>query len=269
MVTHTAAAGEDWIKQKRNASHGAGTWWALAPWLVRARDSHGAPAQSRRTWHSSEMALRVFACARGRTCSFHAVCVERVMQGAGNAWLGVWECWGARRRVGKVPEGRSLRDCCSQLRSRNVGVTACSRELDGVDLISERKRRTDARRQRVRPIGDATATACCTLHAPHSSGQGAVVQVGCRVVQARPRTGESRGLSARKLGSGKGVATRFLLAHAAAELRGDRRADAVSRNRADAEPPNRARVSSNHASARVSARAHPLQARVAAAASLV
>ena len=68
------------------------------------------------------------------------------------------------------------------------------------------------------------------------------MQVGCRVVQARPRTGESHGLSARKLGSGKGVATRFLLAHAAAELRGDRRADAVSRNRADAEPPNRARV---------------------------
>lgn len=82
----------------------------------------------------------------------------------------------------------------------------------------------------------------CMLHAPHSSGQGAVVQVGCRVVQARPRTGESHGLSARKLCSGKGVATRFLLAHAAAELRGDRRADAVSRNRADAEPPNRARV---------------------------
>ena len=27
------------------------------------------------------------------------------MQGAGSAWLGVWECWGARRRVGKVPEG--------------------------------------------------------------------------------------------------------------------------------------------------------------------
>ena len=37
------------------------------------------------------MALRVFACARGRTCSFHAVCVERVMQGAGSACVGVWE----------------------------------------------------------------------------------------------------------------------------------------------------------------------------------
>ena len=31
------------------------------------------------------------------------------MRGAGRAWLGVWECWGARRRVGKVPEGRSFR----------------------------------------------------------------------------------------------------------------------------------------------------------------
>ena len=51
------------------------------------------------------MALRVFACARGRTCGFHAVCVERVMQGAGRAWLGVWECWGARRRVGRCPKG--------------------------------------------------------------------------------------------------------------------------------------------------------------------
>ena len=55
------------------------------------------------------MALRVFACARGRTRSFHAVCVEKGMRGAGRAWLGVWECWGARRRVGKVPEGRSFR----------------------------------------------------------------------------------------------------------------------------------------------------------------
>ena len=69
-----------------------------------ARAGHGAPAQGRRTWHSSEMALRVFACARGRTRSFHAVCVERVMQGAGSAWLGVWECRGARRRVGRCPK---------------------------------------------------------------------------------------------------------------------------------------------------------------------
>ena len=51
------------------------------------------------------MALRVFACARGRTRSFHAVCVEKGMRGAGRAWLGVWECWGARRRVGRCPKG--------------------------------------------------------------------------------------------------------------------------------------------------------------------
>ena len=87
-----------------------GSGGARGAWLVRAaRDSHGVPAQSRRTWHSSEMALRVFACARGRTCSFHAVCVERVMQGAGSAWLGVWECWGARRRVGRCPKGDHFR----------------------------------------------------------------------------------------------------------------------------------------------------------------
>ena len=51
------------------------------------------------------MALRVFACARGRTRSFHAVCVEKGMRGAGRACIGVWECWGARRRVGRCPKG--------------------------------------------------------------------------------------------------------------------------------------------------------------------
>ena len=45
------------------------------------------------------MALRVFACARGRTRSFQAVCVEKGMRGAGRARLGVCECvvFGARR----------------------------------------------------------------------------------------------------------------------------------------------------------------------------
>ena len=80
---------EDWIQQKRNASDGAGTWWALAPWLVRARDSHGAPAQGLRTCHRQICAARVFACARGRTRSFHAVCVEKGMRGAGRACIGV------------------------------------------------------------------------------------------------------------------------------------------------------------------------------------
>ena len=63
-----------------------------------ARDGHGAPAQGSRTWHSSELALRVFACARGRTRSFHAVCVEKGMRGAGRACIGVWE-------FGVCPEG--------------------------------------------------------------------------------------------------------------------------------------------------------------------
>ena len=72
---------------------------ARGAWLVRAaRDGHGAPAQGSRTWHSSELALRVFACARGRTRSFHAVCVEKGMRGAGRAWMGVWE-------FGVCPEG--------------------------------------------------------------------------------------------------------------------------------------------------------------------
>ncbi len=69
-----------------------------------ARAGHGAPAQGRRTWHSSEMALRVFACARGRTRSFHAVCVEKGMRGAGRACIGVWECVVPEGEEG--PEGR-------------------------------------------------------------------------------------------------------------------------------------------------------------------
>ena len=69
-------------------------------WCGRLGTAIGCQHRADAQWHSSEMALRVFACARGRTCGFHAVCVERVMQGAGSAWLGVWECWGARRRVG-------------------------------------------------------------------------------------------------------------------------------------------------------------------------
>ena len=74
-------------------------------WCGRLGTAMGRQHRADAQWHSSEMALRVFACARGRTCSFHAVCVERVMQGAGSAWLGVWECWGARRRVGRCPKG--------------------------------------------------------------------------------------------------------------------------------------------------------------------
>ena len=82
-----------------------GSGGARGAWLVRAaRDSHGVPAQSRRTWHSSEMALRVFACARGRTRSFHAVCVEKGMRGAGRACIGVWECVVPEGEEG--PEGR-------------------------------------------------------------------------------------------------------------------------------------------------------------------
>ena len=61
-------------------------------------DAHG---------HSSEMALRVFACARGRTRSFHAVCVEKGMRGAGRACIGVWE-FGVCPEGVMVPEGRSL-----------------------------------------------------------------------------------------------------------------------------------------------------------------
>ena len=79
-----------------------------------ARDGHGAPAQGRRTWHSSEMALRVFACARGRTRSFHAVCVEKGMRGAGRACIGVWEC--------VVPEGDGAR--------RQGGVFRASQQRD-------------------------------------------------------------------------------------------------------------------------------------------
>ena len=81
---------------------------ARGAWLVRAaRDGHGAPAQGSRTWHSSELALRVFACARGRTRSFHAVCVEKGMRGAGRACIGVWE-FGVCPEGVMVPEGRSL-----------------------------------------------------------------------------------------------------------------------------------------------------------------
>ena len=41
---------------------------------------------------------RVFACARGRTRGFHAVCVEKGMRGAGRACIGDWE-------FGVCPEG--------------------------------------------------------------------------------------------------------------------------------------------------------------------
>ena len=104
-------AGEVCCGARRGVSgYAACSGGARGAWLVRAaRDGHGAPAQGRRTWHSSEMALRVFACARGRTRSFHAVCVEKGMRGAGRAWLGVWECWGARRRVGRCPKGDHFR----------------------------------------------------------------------------------------------------------------------------------------------------------------
>ena len=51
------------------------------------------------------MALRVFACARGRTRSFHAVCVEKGMRGAGRACIGVWE-FGVCPEGVMVPEGR-------------------------------------------------------------------------------------------------------------------------------------------------------------------
>ena len=53
------------------------------------------------------MALRVFACARGRTRSFHAVCLEKGMRGAGRACIGVWE-FGVCPEGVMVPEGRSL-----------------------------------------------------------------------------------------------------------------------------------------------------------------
>ena len=48
------------------------------------------------------MALRVFACARGHTRGFHAVCAEKGMGGAGRARRGVYEgvvrvYFGARR----------------------------------------------------------------------------------------------------------------------------------------------------------------------------
>ena len=52
------------------------------------------------------MALRVFACARGRTRSFHAVCLEKGMRGAGRACIGVWE-FGVCPEGVMVPEGRS------------------------------------------------------------------------------------------------------------------------------------------------------------------
>ena len=64
--------------RRRVSGRAPGSGGARGAWLVRAaRDSHGVPAQSRRTWHSSEMALRVFACARGRTCSFFTRCAWR------------------------------------------------------------------------------------------------------------------------------------------------------------------------------------------------
>ena len=46
----------------------------------------------------------MFACARGRTRSFHAVCVEMGMRGAGRACIGVWECVVPEGEEG--PEGR-------------------------------------------------------------------------------------------------------------------------------------------------------------------
>ena len=89
------------------SGYAAASGGARGAQLVRAaRDGHGAPAQGRRTWHSSEMALRVFACARGRTRSFHAVCVEKGMRGAGRACIGVWE-FGVCPEGVMVPEGRS------------------------------------------------------------------------------------------------------------------------------------------------------------------
>merc|ERR1712086_35170 len=60
-------------------------------WCGRRGTAMGRQHRAVAHGHSSEMALRMFACARGRTCGFHAVCVERVMQGAGSACVGVWE----------------------------------------------------------------------------------------------------------------------------------------------------------------------------------
>jgi len=51
-------------------------------------------------------ATRVFACARGRTRSFHAVCVEKGMRGAGRACIGVCECVVPEGEKG--PEGREV-----------------------------------------------------------------------------------------------------------------------------------------------------------------
>ena len=64
--------------------------------LVRA--ARDGPVLADAHGHSSEMALRVFACARGRTRSFHAVCLEKGMRGAGRACVVVWE-------FGVCPEG--------------------------------------------------------------------------------------------------------------------------------------------------------------------
>ena len=94
------------FSERRTAARASRREWSCA-WLwwcerrvagAGGADGHGAPAQGSRTWHSSELALRVFACARGRTRSFHAVCVEKGMRGAGRACIGVWE-------FGVCPEG--------------------------------------------------------------------------------------------------------------------------------------------------------------------
>ena len=76
-------------------------------WCGRRGTAMGRQHRADAHGHSSEMALRVFACARGRTRSFHAVCLEKGMRGAGRACIGVWE-FGVCPEGVMVPEGRSL-----------------------------------------------------------------------------------------------------------------------------------------------------------------
>ena len=75
-------------------------------WCGRRGTAMGRQHRADAHGHSSEMALRLFACARGRTRSFHAVCVEKGMRGAGRACIGVWE-FGVCPEGVMVPEGRS------------------------------------------------------------------------------------------------------------------------------------------------------------------
>ena len=107
--------------------------------------------QGGRTWHSSELALRVFACARGRTRGFHAVCVEKGMRGAGRARLGVCECvvrvvFGARRaavtslrapRASPLAErGRLQERCAPARRAHPLSAPSTPRGLRGGRLAT-------------------------------------------------------------------------------------------------------------------------------------